>query len=158
MGVKSGRGKNRKIAPPDINYARAALVKLKLILGARLYHKSPKIEAIFKKQKERIGDVLDALDTELERNPKEKGGVRFHAWKRQGLKAYWDQYMDEKFEIAKRRSERDMNMYLDMLKKYWHPKQGTTANDKDLIIFWSQIKRLDTAWEKEKLESWEAPW
>ncbi|KAF2445866.1 hypothetical protein P171DRAFT_484522 [Karstenula rhodostoma CBS 690.94] len=136
MGVKSGRGKNKKIDPANIDYAREALIKLKLLLGARLYMKSPKIEAIFKKQKEHIGDVLHALDTEMENYPRVRNVVTQNAWERQGLKAYWNEYMNEKVDTARRRADHGMDRYLDMLERHWHPK-GETAKSGCHCVLWS---------------------
>ena len=69
---------------PTIDSARQAYLKLKWLLVARLYVKNAEIKTIFKKQKERIGDLLDLLDTEMEEQPKIKNGNKLGAWKSRG--------------------------------------------------------------------------
>lgn len=143
---------------PTIDSARQAYFKLKWILGARLYLKNAEIKAIFKKQKERIGDVLDKLDTAMETKPKTNTkGVVMGAWKKQGLKALWDEYMDEKFATAKKRSENDMNKYIRLLEGKWSQTKDLDAAENDRLVFLLQIRKLKTAWATEK-SSWTAPW
>ncbi|KAF3035486.1 hypothetical protein E8E12_007713 [Didymella heteroderae] len=106
-----GTNKAGKIpqARSTVDSARRAYFKLKWILGAHMYLKNAEIKAIFKKQKERISDVLDALDTAMETQPKKtRTGEVMNAWKQQDLKALWDEYVDKKFAAAKKRSENDM--------------------------------------------------
>jgi hypothetical protein len=115
-GVYGARDIKAAINSPDINRARVALIRLKWLMGARKYMKVSAIKTIFKKQKERIGTILDELDTELTKQPAAPG---FTAWKKQGLKAYWDAYMNEKFRTAKSRGEGDMDTYLTMMNLKW---------------------------------------
>lgn len=121
-------------ANANIDDARQAYLKLKWIYGARQYLKDPHVKSIFKKQKERIGGVLDALDTEMENQPKTNSkGEQQDAWKKQGLKALWDEYMEEKFEMAEKRSKHDMDKYIRLLENVWLPgkkskgTKGTTG-------------------------------
>lgn len=155
-----GTNKAGKIpqACPTVDSARQAYFKLKWILGARMYLKNAEIKAIFKKQKERISDVLDALDTAMEMQPKKtRTGDVMNAWKKQDLKALWDEYMDEKFTAAKKRSENDMDKYLRLLEGRWSQKKNLDAAKNDRIVFLLQIRKLKAAWATEK-KSWIAPW
>lgn len=146
-------------ARPTVDSARQAYFKLKWILGARMYLKNAEVKAIFKKQKERIGDVLDALDVAMETQPKKlkTTGAVMKSWKKQGLKALWDEYMDEKFAAAKKRSENDMDKYMRLLEGKWALQKDVDANENDRVLFFAQIKKLKTAWADEK-KSWTAPW
>ncbi|KAF2635436.1 hypothetical protein P280DRAFT_523157 [Massarina eburnea CBS 473.64] len=54
----------------------------------------------------------------LKRNS-EKG--TFNAWKEQGLKALWNDYMNEKFATAKERCSYDLDTYLPLLLDEWQP-------------------------------------
>jgi hypothetical protein len=155
VGTNAGKGIPQTRSTVDS--ARQAYLKLKWLLAARLYVKNPEIKAIFKKQKERIGDVLDLLDTEMEKQPKTKNaGVVMGAWKKQGLKALWDEYMEEKFKTAKSRSEHDMDKYLRLMEGKWsRTVTGTSENDR--LVFALQVKKLKAAWAAEK-NSWTAPW
>jgi hypothetical protein len=144
-------------ARPTLDSAREAYFKLKWILGARLYLKNAEIKAIFKKQKERIGDVLDKLDTAMETKPKTNTkGVVMGAWKKQGLKALWDEYMEEKFATTKRRSDNEMNKYIRLLDGKWS-RTAPEAAENDRLVFLLQMKKLKTAWAAEE-DSWTAPW
>lgn len=145
-------------ARPTVDSARQAYFKLKWILGARKYLKDPEIKAIFKKQKERIGDVLGALDIAMEKQPKTTTtGAVMEPWKRQGLKALWDEYMDEKFAAAKKRSENDMDKYLRLLEGKWALQKDVDAKENDRVVFSAQIRKLKAAWVDEK-KTWTAPW
>ncbi|KAJ4344277.1 hypothetical protein N0V95_006191 [Ascochyta clinopodiicola] len=120
-----------------------------------MYLKDTEIKIIFKKQKERIGDVLDALDTAMEKQPKKtKNG---NARRKQDLKAFWDEYMDEKFAVSKKRSENDMGKYLRLLEGKWSQKKDLDAAENDRIVFLLQIRKLKAAWATEK-KRWIAPW
>ena len=155
VGTNAGKGIPQ--ARPTIDSARQAYLKLKWLLAARLYVKNPEIKAIFKKQKERIGDVLDLLDTEMQNRPKtnNKGEV-MGAWEKQGLKALWDEYMEEKFATAKSRSEYDMDKYLRLIEGKWS-RSVTGTQENDRLVFALQVKKLKAAWAAEK-NSWTAPW
>ncbi|OAG02084.1 uncharacterized protein CC84DRAFT_1252184 [Paraphaeosphaeria sporulosa] len=170
----------------NIDDSRAAYLQLKWIYGARRYLKHPDIKKIFKIQKERIGGVLDALDTEMENHPKETKKGTQDAWKRQGLKKLWDEYMDMRFEMAKERSVNDMDTYIRLLENVWLPKSGEGKDtkkdpkgkgkgkgkgkatsgkahddvnlEKDRTVFFAQIKELEKKWLIEKAEPWNAPW
>jgi hypothetical protein len=98
-----GKGKV-PIKAANIDDARQAYLKLKFIYGARKYLQNNEIKAIFKKQVERMGTVLDLLDAEMENQPEETRTGPQDAWKKQGLKALWIEYMNEKFKTAKSRS------------------------------------------------------
>jgi hypothetical protein len=127
-GVYGARNIKAEINSRNIVNARAALIRLKWLMGARSYMRHPDIEKIFKTQKERIGTVLEALDTSLESNPLPGLAV----WKKQGLKAYWDSYTDEKFETATKRCENDMS--------WGKRKVGGAAVDPDLKTFQDDIR------------------
>ncbi|KAF2706352.1 hypothetical protein K504DRAFT_536572 [Pleomassaria siparia CBS 279.74] len=137
------RVRQKKPAPKYINEAKEALAILRSLLGARIYMRNPKIAALFKKQKERIGDVLDKLDQEMAKHP-----GKLSAWQPQDLKALWDEYMDERFDYANRRTNGDMDKYLKMLTQEW----GTV---KELQ---QEVAKAQKAWDNEKRMKWVKPW
>jgi hypothetical protein len=150
-GAKDIKG---EINSRDIDRARAALVRLKWLMGVRMYMRHKNIKAIFKTQKERIGTVLDALDTSLESNP--QPGLA--AWKKQGLKAYWNSYMDEKFKTANTRCENDMTTYLTLMNTKWGKKKVGATVTPALKTFQEEVSLIKAAWAKEKTKPWTAPW
>jgi hypothetical protein len=143
--------------PANIDDARKAYLKLKFLYGARKYLQDKEIEAIFKKQVERMGTVLDLLDAEMENRPKETRTGLQDAWKKQGLEALWTEYMNDEFKRAKSRTTNDMDKYIRLLENVWSPRKGK-AGDKDHTLFFAQIQKLKTTWAAEKAATWNAPW
>jgi hypothetical protein len=75
-----GQGrKNKKTL--NIDKAKSALLELKHLMGARKYMNSKEVQAIFKKQKIRMGKMLDILDTEMANHPV----ANYNAWQPQQL-------------------------------------------------------------------------
>jgi hypothetical protein len=116
------KGQNpEKVAGELVDGAKKALLRLKALLGARKYMRTKKISDILKKQKEEIGKMLDAIDTELPKHPRvpPRGPKKFAPWIKQDLGKHWTEYMDERFEIAEKRTKKDMNTYLKLLDDTW---------------------------------------
>jgi hypothetical protein len=159
QGVKKPKAAGKiKTRAANIDDARKALLKLKWLMGAREYLKVPNVAAILKNQKNRIGDILDELDTEMEKHQLDKGrsGGILDAWKKQDLKAKWDNYMNYKFNLAKSRCTHDMDKFLPMLERQWAPKSQQLNNDQ--VVLFAQIKKFKAAWAAEKANRWDAPW
>ena len=129
-GSKASQGKANKRDAAALDQAKVALLRLKFLMGARMYMRSPQVHAIFKIQKERIGEVLGKLDTGLPKNPRvsDLETKKYAPWEKQGLKALWDEYMNDRFKKATTRLNNDMETYLELLEKHWGvPKsQGAT--------------------------------
>ena len=143
-----GRAGNRIM---NINNAKSALLKLKHLMGARKYMNNREIQAIFKKQKVRMGKMLEQLDAEMVNHPR----ANFNAWQPQQLGSLWDKYMDEKFTEAKARTNRDMKDYLELLVKTWSPLRNQDQNHRDFVANIEHVKR---EWILEKQRPWMAPW
>jgi hypothetical protein len=132
------KGQNpEKVAGELVDGAKKALLKLKALLGARKYMREKKISTILKNQKEEIGKMLDAIDTELPKHPRTptRGAKTFAPWEKQDLGKYWTEYMNERFKIAETRTQNDMNTYLKLLDDTWcngRPKSNpsTPANSR----------------------------
>lgn len=138
------------------------MIKLKILMGVRKYMKAPDIKRFFKDQKERIGAALDAIDQELPSHPKLNEGVGTikpnKAWVRQGLKADWDTYMNERFALGVKRISHDIDKYLPKLvAKYAAPKAGG-KEEKIHPELGKGVGALDGAWKNEKKSTWDAPW
>lgn len=106
-----------------LDQAKLAYLRLKFLMGARMYMRMPQVHAIFKLQKERIGTMLEAIERELTKtNLRENDRKTIEPWKPQGLKALWDKYMNERFQKAQTRVNTDMDTYLALLEKHWGVK------------------------------------
>jgi hypothetical protein len=156
-GKTTGRDPNKIKQAAEIDKAKEALLDLKYLIGARKYMRNPAIAAIFKEQKVRMGNILGKLDTELPKHAREHNTFgTLDTWKPQQLKKFWDQYMDERFNIAVLRTNHDMDTYLALLRKEWavpanHPDQSQRA-------FFGLIKKIELEWKREKAIKWTAPW
>jgi len=141
----------------NIRTAEVAAMRLKWVMGARMYLKDPTIERYFSRQKWRIGEILHQIDTEMPNHQKTNDdGDTFQAWQPQGLRDLWDKYMDQKFATAKSRVDFTMNEYVKALEQRYakgRPQAGT--------LQWNvqtTTKALATAWRKEGRSKWMAPW
>jgi hypothetical protein len=150
IGDIQGKGRKGK-KKIDINTAKMALLDLKNLMGARKYMNSLEIQGVLKKQKVRLGDIISKLDAEMANHPR----ASFDAWKPQQLGSLWNIYMDEKFAEAKRRTNQDMDTYLDLLVKTWTPAKN---KDKDHKDFLANIEKIKKEWTLEKRRPWMAPW
>ncbi|KAJ4298083.1 hypothetical protein N0V90_005982 [Kalmusia sp. IMI 367209] len=155
-GPMKGRGPNRQRQAKQLDQAKTALLDLKYLMGARSYMRQPVIADIFSKQKNRIGEILDKLDKELPKHRKIARSVEFELWKPQQLKSFWDEYMDERFNLANLRVNHDMDTYLAMLKKEWAVPAG--SRDQNLKGFYNLITKVEKQWHQEKRRAWKKPW
>jgi hypothetical protein len=182
------KGQNpEKVAGELVDRAKKALLRLKALLGARKYMREKKISDILKKQKEEIGKMLDAIDTELPKNPRSppRGAKTFAPWIKQDLGKHWTDYMNERFEIAKKRTHNDMDTYLKLLDDTWcdgrpKSKPGSPANsrpntpdpitnlvdlfgamdikDVKMVDLCRFLDKVQKEWNTEKAVPWKKPW
>ena len=162
--------------PPE-NAPRIAIQNLRAVVGVFKYMQEPKIEAIFKKEKIRMGAVIDGIDTELPNYPIQiVGGSKprtFAPWTPLGLGAKWDTYMDETFETAKKKATDLMKVNLDRLhEEYTSVDVKNKAKDdtslspskRQEIAEWARLRsdiegyilKLEAEWEAVK--DWKKPW
>lgn len=145
-----GRGsRNKKTL--NIDTAKSALLELKHLTGARKYMNSKEIQGILKKQKVRMGQMIERLDAEMANHPR----ANFNAWQSQQLGSLWNKYMDQKFAEANARTDRDMDSFLAMLVQSWTPVKNQDRNHKD---FFANIEKVRKEWTLEKRRLWVAPW
>lgn len=178
------RQKIEKTAAEMADDAKIALLKLKSLLGARKYMRTKKIAAIFKKQVQEMGKMLATIDSELPNHPRKPIGIKedkiIEKWVPQDLGKLWTEYMDERSEIAYKRTHGDMDTYLKLFDETWcsakskpkpKPKSkpdtidditdifaAISINDeskKNLCAFYDTLQQ---EWDKEKKEAWSKPW
>lgn len=101
----------------NIDGAEEIMKPMRVILGSRLYHNTPAIQKILKDQKERVGEVLRRLDTEvLPNTPKNPGWT---PWASQDLKGRWDRFMSGKMALAASKSKMVTTDVLPRMQVQW---------------------------------------
>ncbi|KAK3347619.1 glycosyl hydrolases family 18-domain-containing protein [Neurospora tetraspora] len=115
----------------NIDGAEEIMKSMRAILGSRLYHNTPAIQTILKNQKERVGEVLRRLDTEvLPNTPKNPGWT---PWASQDLKGKWDTFMSGKMALAASKSNMVTTDILPRMQVQWASQahRDATKPDKD---------------------------
>lgn len=155
---------------------RIAIQNLRAVVGVFKYMQEPKIAAIFKKEKIRMGAVIDGIDRELPNHPIEikKPPARiFTPWQTLGLGAEWDTYMDATFAEAKNKATTLMEVNLKRLheeytsddaKEKAKDDPNLDASKRNEIAEWAQLRsdiegyitKLEAEWEAVK--DWKKPW
>ncbi|CAI6330997.1 unnamed protein product [Periconia digitata] len=113
------------------------LERMRLLIGARTYLLSPKVSTIFKDQKERMGEIIDKLDSEMENHPyvgTDAAGnpVTYKAWKKQGLLDEWNKHMDKKWDDATAKFKKTIDKFGKELKKvHCEKKKGKKMSKGD---------------------------
>ncbi|KAH7393076.1 hypothetical protein BKA66DRAFT_439188 [Pyrenochaeta sp. MPI-SDFR-AT-0127] len=122
------------------------LERLRLLLGAKKYLTETKVKDIFKAQKERMGAILDKLDTEMSVHPREKVDpvtgktTKYYAWKKQDLLTEWNSHMDTKWQNAVQKYKTVMDTYTnDLDKQHCQNLAKKPKADKD---FCERLKKL----------------
>ncbi|KAL5427576.1 hypothetical protein PMIN07_006035 [Paraphaeosphaeria minitans] len=101
------------------------LERMRLLLGARTYLTDPKVKAIFKKQKERMGAMIGQLDTDMQKHRRsttvtdpDTGAVStetFRPWVKQNLLREWNKFMDQKWASATAKHKKVMHYFIKEL-------------------------------------------
>lgn len=147
---KKGSRKGKLAFGEPLDQPRAAIQRMRSVVGAYLYLKEKKVNKIFVDQVNRIGAQLENLENQLAKTPKfvkrkyddPDGGVvkiektvYFHPWKHQKLREKWFEYMDQVYETANQRGQDFMEENLARLEDEY--------ND-------SKLKEVQDAFKREK--------
>lgn len=108
-----------KVAASLVEKANTALIRLKSLLGARMYMRTSTVSDIFRNQVEQIRLMLDAIEDALVANPRAVRSKSYAPWVKQDLAVHWLEYMDERFKIAHTRTHNDMDRYLKLVDDVW---------------------------------------
>jgi chitinase len=143
----------------DYAKARVILQKLRSTLGSRIYQSHPTIQQTMKAQTDRIGKVLDALDTDLLPKNRRTG---YEKWSKQDLKTEWLDYMQGQYDTMISKTEGLVNDWLPKMVAAWATKaeKDKWKNDQttDGIAHQNFIKSLedfDKGWKG--LPKWTNP-
>ncbi|KFY45856.1 hypothetical protein V494_00722 [Pseudogymnoascus sp. VKM F-4513 (FW-928)] len=109
----------------NIEGAEQIMKSMRAILGSRLYHNTPAVTTILKAQKERVGEVLRQLDTEvLPKNPRKQGWT---PWAPLGLKEKWDAFMTAKMALVVSKSNMITSDVLPRMQALWADQAAREA-------------------------------
>jgi hypothetical protein len=118
---------------------RAALQRLRAVVGAFIYLKEKKVDDIFVAQVDRIGAQLEHLETALSTQPREmdkgkgadKHTVKFALWQPQKLKEKWFAYMDDVYTKADKKAQDFMTDNIKRLNDEYDKKKMIDQKDID---------------------------
>ena len=119
---------------------------LRLLHGVQLYMTDKHIVNIFKQQKKRMSDILEALDSEMSKQVREakddKGVVRTYTpWVKQDLKKKWDAYMNIKWDTAVKKHDTAFERFHSAAHRRWCPKPPPST-DKEGIEYCQRLKKV----------------
>ncbi|EUC34079.1 glycoside hydrolase family 18 protein [Bipolaris zeicola 26-R-13] len=96
--------------------ARVILQKMRSTMGSRIYQSHSTIQTTMKTQTDRIGKILDALDTTLLPANQRAGYAK---WSKQNLKSEWLSYMKGQYTRMQSKTEGLVNNFLPKMKAAW---------------------------------------
>lgn len=149
----------------DYAKARVILQKMRSTMGSRIYQSHSTIRTTMKTQTERIGKVLDALDsTLLPANQR----VGYQQWSKQNLESEWLSYMKGQYTTVQSKTNGLVNNFLPKMKAAWvtqaeKDKWKDAAGDTQAVLdekkvhrdFIKSIEDFDTKWNG--LPAWTNP-
>lgn len=93
--------------------------RLRQELGVRKYMTDARVKKIYKDQKERMGSIIEKLDTAMESHARINGTVHYTPWKKQGLLKEWNTHSDTKWDDAVKKHNKVMNKWSNDLDDKW---------------------------------------
>jgi chitinase len=138
--------------------ARSIFFSLRQTMGSRIYQSDSKIRGIMKAQTDRIGDVLDALDTDLLPKNTKSG---FEAWTKQDLRNDWHRFMNRRYTTVTTNTNTFVTRNLEALKREYvtqaEKARWTDAKGDSQAVLDEKKKRRDFIAAIEKFEvEWNA--
>ncbi|ENH99491.1 glycoside hydrolase family 18 protein [Bipolaris maydis ATCC 48331] len=126
---------------PKYAEARVILQKMRSTMGSRLYQSHSTIQKTMKTQTDRIGKILDALDTTLLPANRRPG---YAQWSKQNLKSEWLTYMRGQYTKMMTQTNSLITKHLQTMVDAW-----TTQAEKDK---WKDLPNQSAAKLKENKE------
>jgi hypothetical protein len=159
----------------DVDAPRKAVARVRSVIGAFRYLQETEIVNILKREKKRIGVVIEALDKELPKTPRKDGATTYKPWGTLGLGAKWDTYMEGVYKTAKDKGTKFVDDNIKRLKDEYTSQKAKDAakgwddtkkskKERNEIKEWSKlrediekmIERLEREWVLAK--GWAKPW
>ncbi|OTB14128.1 glycoside hydrolase family 18 protein [Daldinia sp. EC12] len=120
----------------ELQNAGKMIKAMRNLIGLRMYHSDAHISDILKQQKDRVGNVLELLDTKiLKAHPRHP--APYKPWEKQGPRAEWDAFMRGKSTLAQTKAMGVLNEFLPRLQEQWADDASRqaavidSANDND---------------------------
>lgn len=125
---------------------RAAIQRMRAIVGAYLYMKEDKVNRIFVAQVDRIGAQLENIENALTKSPrtvKRNDGIPdtngiiqsrlvvYNKWEHLKLKEKWFSYMDNVYENANKKGQAFMSVNLKRLQNEYNDNKKIQQSDID---------------------------
>lgn len=149
----------------DYAKARVILQKMRSTMGSRIYQSHSTIRTTMKTQTERIGKVLDALDSTLLPANQRAG---YQQWSKQNLESEWLSYMKGQYTTMQSKTNGLVNNFLPKIKAAWvtqaeKDKWKDAAGDTQAVLdekkehrdFIKSIEDFETKWNG--LPAWTNP-
>ncbi|KAH7160985.1 hypothetical protein EDB81DRAFT_924239, partial [Dactylonectria macrodidyma] len=149
----------------DYAKARVILQKMRSTMGSRIYQSHSTIWTTMKTQTERIGKVLDALDSTLLPANQRAG---YQQWSKQNLESEWLSYMKGQYTTMQSKTNGLVNNFLPKMKAAWvtqaeKDKWKDAAGDTQAVLdekkehrdFIKSIEDFETKWNG--LPAWTNP-
>ena len=145
--------------------ARVILQKMRSTMGSRIYQSHSTIQTTMKTQTERIGKVLDALDSTLLPANQRPGYLQ---WSKQNLESEWLSYMKGQYTTMQSKTIGLVDNYLPKMKDAWTMQaekakwedapgdsQAVLDNKREHRNFIKAIEDFETTWNG--LPTWRNP-
>ncbi|OHF04585.1 hypothetical protein CORC01_00056 [Colletotrichum orchidophilum] len=146
--------------------ARQILQKLRSTMGSRIYQNHLTIRTTMETQVDRIGNVLNALDTTLLPANRRAGG--YQQWSQQNLQSEWLSYMKGQYTIMQSKTNGLITNFLPMMTATWvtpaekakwvdvaGDSQAVLDNKREHRAFIQSIEDFETTWNG--LPAWTNP-
>ena len=144
-----------------------AFKNIKDVISVLRYHMDATVSARLVLQKDRVGDMMNRLDTVLipQVQIQNREGQNFGRWQPVGLQTRWNTWIRGRANIAKAKAETYVDTYIDRLKDgYASDLQRQEAADGDpndpLIaaarVLIAKIDALDNEWTNNR-PNWQNP-
>jgi hypothetical protein len=132
---------------------RRAIYYMRGVMGVFKYMQDSDVRRIFRDEKIRIGAVIDGIDKSLHQTPRvvssPRGARTFTPWKKLGLGAKWDEYMNDVFKKAKDKGLKFIEDNLELLEDEYisqialdKAKDDTSKSqaERQAIAEWAQLR------------------
>ncbi|KAK4200452.1 killer toxin subunits alpha/beta [Triangularia verruculosa] len=102
-----------------VTEARAILKAMRNLVGSINYHNDFTIRSHFRAQKDRVGNMFEAIENALPSHRRVVNNVQYDAWQHQDLRRRWNEFMNSKFYLGQAKTMKVINEFLPVLQEAW---------------------------------------